>query len=149
MAWKFRSMVANSKEVLQKILSSDPAKKLEWEANQKLQDDPRITRMGRFLRKTSLDEIPQIWNVIKGEMSLVGPRPIVEDEIVKYGHHYKLFSSVKPGMSGLWQVSGRSETDYEERVALDILYIQSWSLWLDLYVLFKTVGAVLGGKGAY
>ena len=125
------------------------SKKLEWEANQKLQDDPRITRMGRFLRKTSLDEIPQIWNVIKGEMSLVGPRPIVEDEIVKYGHHYKLFSSVKPGMSGLWQVSGRSETDYEERVALDILYIQSWSLWLDLYVLFKTVGAVLGGKGAY
>ena len=105
--------------------------------------------MGKFLRKTSLDEIPQIWNVLKGEMSLVGPRPIVEEEIPKYGHHYMLFSIVKPCMSGLWQVSGRSETDYEERVALDILYIQSWSLWLDLYVLFKTVGAVLGGKGAY
>jgi len=149
MAWKFRSMVVNSKEVLRRILDTDPARKLEWEANQKLHDDPRITRMGKFLRKTSLDEIPQIWNVLKGEMSLVGPRPIVEEEIPKYGHHYKLFSSVKPGMSGLWQVSGRSETDYEERVALDILYIQSWSLWLDLYVLFKTVGAVLGGKGAY
>lgn len=148
-AWKFRSMVSNSREVLEKLLDSDPAIRLEWEASHKLHDDPRITRMGRFLRRTSLDELPQIWNVLRGEMSLVGPRPIVEEEVAKYGHHYALFSSVKPGMSGLWQVSGRSETDYEERVALDILYIQSWSLWLDMYILFKTLGVVLGGKGAY
>lgn len=148
-AWKFRSMVSNSREVLEKLLDSDPAIRSEWEANQKLQNDPRITKMGKFLRKTSLDELPQIWNVLKGEMSLVGPRPIVEAEVAKYGHHYPLFASVKPGMSGLWQVSGRSETDYEERIALDILYIQSWSLWLDMYILFKTLGVVLGGKGAY
>lgn len=149
MAWKFRSMVSNSKEVLQKLLADNPERRSEWEANQKLRDDPRITRMGNFLRRTSLDELPKIWNVLKGEMSLIGPRPIVEDEVEKYAHHYALFASVKPGMSGLWQVSGRSETDYEERIALDILYIQSWSLWLDLYILFKTVGVVIEGKGAY
>lgn len=148
-AWKFRSMVSNSKEVLDNLLASDPAIRAEWEANHKLQNDPRITRMGNFLRRTSLDELPQIWNVLKGEMSLIGPRPIVEAEVEKYGHQYRLFSSVKPGMSGLWQISGRSETSYEERVALDIFYIQSWSLWLDLHILFKTVGVVFGGKGAY
>lgn len=148
-AWKFRSMVKNSKEVLDEILAKDPVAREEWENSFKLRDDPRVTRMGRFLRKTSLDELPQIWNVLRGEMSLIGPRPIVEAEIEKYGHHYKLFSSVKPGMSGLWQVSGRSDLDYEERVALDIYYIQSWSLWLDLYILFKTFGVVVAGLGAY
>ena len=148
-AWKFRSMVKNSREALENLLATDPEAKAEWEASFKLRNDPRITRMGRFLRKTSLDELPQIWNVIKGDMSLIGPRPIIEDEVPKYGHHYKLFSSVKPGLSGLWQVSGRSNTDYDERVALDIYYIQSWSLWLDLYILFKTVGVVLGRDGAY
>jgi len=148
-AWKFRSMVSNSREVLENLLASNPAIRSEWETNHKIHDDPRITKMGKFLRKTSLDELPQVWNVLKGEMSLVGPRPIVEEEVAKYGHHYALFASVKPGMSGLWQVSGRSETDYEERIALDILYIQSWSLWLDMYILFKTLGVVLGGKGAY
>lgn len=148
-AWKFRSMVRNSREVLENLLATDPSVREEWENNFKLRDDPRITRMGRFLRKTSLDELPQIWNVLRGEMSLIGPRPIVEAEIEKYGHHYRLFSSVKPGMSGLWQVSGRSDLDYEERVALDIYYIQSWSLWLDLYILFKTFGVVIAGLGAY
>ena len=148
-AWKFRSMVSNSGEVLADLLAKDPGARAEWESSYKLRDDPRVTRMGKFLRKTSLDELPQIWNVIRGEMSLIGPRPIIEDEVPKYGHNYRLFSSVKPGMSGLWQVSGRSDTDYEERVALDIYYIQSWSLWLDLYILFKTVGVVLGGDGAY
>lgn len=148
-AWKFRSMVRNSKEVLENLLSTDPALREEWENSFKLRDDPRITRMGRFLRKTSLDELPQIWNVLLGEMSLIGPRPIIEAEVEKYGHQYKLFSSVKPGMSGLWQVSGRSDLDYEERVALDIYYIQSWSLWLDLYILFKTFGVVVAGLGAY
>lgn len=148
-AWKFRSMVQNSKEVLDELLATDPAARREWEASFKLREDPRITRMGKFLRKTSLDELPQLWNVLRGEMCLIGPRPIIEAEVAKYGHHYKLFSSVKPGMSGLWQVSGRSDTDYEERVALDVYYIQSWSLWLDLYILFKTVRVVLGGDGAY
>ena len=148
-AWKFRSMVRNSREALENLLATDPEARAEWEASFKLKDDPRITRMGRFLRKTSLDELPQIWNVIRGDMSLIGPRPIIEEEVAKYGHHYKLFSSVKPGLSGLWQVSGRSDTDYEERVALDIYYIQSWSLWLDLYILFKTVRVVLAGDGAY
>jgi Undecaprenyl-phosphate galactose phosphotransferase WbaP len=148
-AWKFRSMVSNADEVLAELLGRDPAAAAEWKASYKLRDDPRVTRMGKFLRKTSLDELPQIWNVLRGEMSLIGPRPIIEDEVPKYGHNYKLFSSVKPGMSGLWQVSGRSDMDYEERVALDIYYIQSWSTWLDLYILFKTVGVVLGGDGAY
>jgi len=148
-AWKFRSMVQNSKEVLENLLATDEGARAEWEASFKLRDDPRITKMGRFLRKTSLDELPQLWNVLMGEMCLIGPRPIIEAEVAKYGRHYKLFSSVKPGMSGLWQVSGRSDTDYEERVALDIYYIQSWSLWLDLYILFKTVKVVFIGDGAY
>ncbi|MFZ4615367.1 MAG: undecaprenyl-phosphate galactose phosphotransferase WbaP [Rectinemataceae bacterium] len=148
-AWKFRSMVRNSREVLEELLVRDPEACAEWEGNFKLRDDPRITRMGRFLRKTSLDEFPQIWNVLIGQMSLVGPRPIIEAEIDKYGHNYSLFSSVKPGMSGLWQVSGRSDLDYDERVALDIYYIQSWSIWLDLYILLKTFGVVVVGMGAY
>ncbi len=147
--WKFRSMKKDSKEALENLLATNPEAKAEWEASFKLKDDPRITRMGQFLRKTSLDELPQIWNVLRGEMCLIGPRPIIEAEVPKYGHHYKLFSSVKPGMTGLWQVSGRSDTDYEERVALDVYYIQSWSLWLDLYVLFKTIEVVVGGDGAY
>jgi Undecaprenyl-phosphate galactose phosphotransferase WbaP len=146
---KFRSMYKNSDEMLAKLLAEDPGAKVEWESNFKLKNDPRITRMGKFLRRTSLDELPQVLNVIKGEMSLIGPRPIVDDEVEKYGHHYKLFSSVKPGLSGLWQVSGRSETDYEERIALDVFYIQSWSLWLDLYILLKTIVVVFRGKGAY
>lgn len=146
---KFRSMYKNSNEMLTRLLETDPEARAEWEQNFKLKDDPRITRVGKFLRRTSLDELPQIWNVIKGEMSLIGPRPIVDDEVAKYGHHYKLFSSIKPGMSGLWQISGRSETDYDERVALDTFYIQSWSLWLDLYILFKTFVVVFRGKGAY
>lgn len=148
-AWKFRSMRKDSKEALENLLATNPDARAEWEASFKLKDDPRITRMGRFLRKTSLDELPQLWNILRGEMSLIGPRPIIEDEVPKYGHHYKLFSSVKPGLSGLWQVSGRSELDYDERVALDVYYIQSWSLWLDLYILFKTVGVVFGRVGAY
>jgi Undecaprenyl-phosphate galactose phosphotransferase WbaP len=148
-AWKFRSMVANSQEVLDELLARDPEARAEWEATHKLKSDPRITRMGRFLRKHSIDEIPQLLNVLRGEMSLIGPRPIVEDEIAMYGHFYKLLSSVKPGMSGLWQVSGRSDTDYSERVALDVYYIQSWSIWLDLHILFRTAGVALGGNGAY
>ncbi|PKL09433.1 MAG: undecaprenyl-phosphate galactose phosphotransferase WbaP [Spirochaetae bacterium HGW-Spirochaetae-7] len=148
-AWKYRSMVRNSREILDELLKRDPVARAEWEDGYKLKNDPRITRMGKLLRKTSLDELPQIWNVLRGEMSLIGPRPIIKDEVAKYGAYYRYFSSLRPGMSGLWQVSGRSDTDYDERVALDVYYIQSWSIWLDLHILFKTVSVVFGGKGAY
>ncbi|TXT48998.1 MAG: Undecaprenyl-phosphate galactose phosphotransferase [Spirochaetes bacterium] len=114
-----------------------------------MKDDPRVTKLGKFLRASSLDELPQIWNVLKGDMSLVGPRPIVQGEVDKYGDAYPMVASVHPGVSGYWQVSGRSETDYEERVALDLYYIRSWSVWLDLYIAFKTASVILGGKGAY
>jgi lipopolysaccharide/colanic/teichoic acid biosynthesis glycosyltransferase len=142
-------MYRNSKELLEKLLADQPELRQEWEQNFKLKKDPRVTRIGRFLRKTSLDELPQLWNVLKGEMSLIGPRPIIMEEVEKYGDNYELLASVKPGLSGLWQISGRSETDYQDRVAMDIYYIQSWSLWLDLYILLKTFAAVIKGKGAY
>jgi Undecaprenyl-phosphate galactose phosphotransferase WbaP len=147
--FKFRSMVTNADETLKTMLESDPELRKEWEKNYKLKDDPRITKIGRFLRRTSLDEFPQIINVLKGEMSLIGPRPITEEEIEKYGEDYNRIFSVKPGMTGLWQVSGRSDTDYNERVFYDTYYIQSWSLWLDIWILLKTVGAVVHGRGAY
>ncbi|MDR0785255.1 MAG: undecaprenyl-phosphate galactose phosphotransferase WbaP [Treponema sp.] len=148
-AYKFRSMVADSDERLKRLLDSDPRIREEWEASHKLKDDPRITKIGRILRKFSFDEFPQLINVLKGEMSLVGPRPIVEDEIEKYGEDFKRIFSVKPGLTGLWQVSGRSDTDYAERVSFDTYYLQSWSIWLDLWVLYKTIGVVVKGKGAY
>ncbi|MDR2517970.1 MAG: undecaprenyl-phosphate galactose phosphotransferase WbaP [Spirochaetaceae bacterium] len=148
-AYKFRSMAKNAEELLQKLLEADPQARAEWEANRKIKNDPRITKLGKFLRQTSLDEFPQLINIIKGEMSLVGPRPIVEDEAAKYGEDFNRIFSVKPGLSGLWQVSGRSDTDYNERVAFDMYYLQSWSVWLDLWVLYKTVWVVLKGKGAY
>jgi Undecaprenyl-phosphate galactose phosphotransferase WbaP len=146
--YKFRSMVIDSGERLKKLLE-DPNIREEWESCHKLRDDPRITPIGKFLRRTSFDEFPQIINVLKGEMSLVGPRPITEDEVKKYGDDFNRIFSVKPGMTGLWQVSGRSDTDYLERVVYDTYYIQSWSLWLDLWVLYKTSGVVIKGKGAY
>ncbi len=148
-AWKFRSMVSNADEVLEQYLQAHPHLRREWEENQKIKDDPRITRVGRLLRKTSLDELPQIWNVLCGEMSLVGPRPIVDDEIERYGNQFETFVSVKPGITGLWQVSGRNNTTYEQRVNLDIYYVRHWSPWMDLRILMKTVPAVLGGNGAY
>ncbi len=148
-AWKFRSMVRNADQALKDILDRDARARAEWNEGFKLRKDPRITKIGAFLRRTSLDELPQLCNVFRGEMSLIGPRPIVRSEIGRYSGFYPIVSGVRPGLSGLWQVSGRSETDYEERVAFDMYYIQSWSLWLDLYILFKTVGVVFGGKGAY
>lgn len=147
-SWKFRSMVMDADRALKDLLERDPSARAEWVESFKLRKDPRITKIGSFLRKTSLDELPQIWNVIRGEMSLIGPRPIVKDEVPKYGEYYKIFSTVRPGMSGLWQVSGRSDTSYDERVALDVYYIQSWSIWLDLHILLRTFG-VFFGKGAY
>jgi len=147
--WKFRTMVQNSQEVLEEYLENSSELQEEWARNQKLRNDPRITRVGRFLRKTSLDELPQLWNVVRGEMSLVGPRPIVDAEVAKYQEAYSLYSKATPGLTGLWQVSGRNRTTYEERVAYDTYYVRNWSVWMDLYLLAKTVGVVLTGDGAY
>ncbi|MDR0655981.1 MAG: undecaprenyl-phosphate galactose phosphotransferase WbaP [Treponema sp.] len=147
--YKFRSMVVDSDKKLEMLLESDPQIRAEWEANHKLRDDPRITGIGKILRRTSFDEFPQLINVLKGEMSLVGPRPIVDDEITKYGEDYRRIFSVKPGLTGLWQVSGRSDTDYGDRVSFDTYYLQSWSVWLDLWILLRTVNVVIKGKGAY
>lgn len=148
-AWKFRSMVQNASEVLARHLEADPALRREWDRDHKLRHDPRVTVVGRFLRRTSLDELPQIWNVLLGEMSVVGPRPIVADEIPLYGSSYKLYTQVRPGITGLWQVSGRNDLSYEKRVHLDTYYIRNWSPWLDLYILARTVSAVVLARGAY
>jgi Undecaprenyl-phosphate galactose phosphotransferase WbaP len=148
-AYKFRSMVMDSQERLQKLFESNPEIKKEWDRNHKLQNDPRVTAIGRFIRRTSLDEFPQLLNILKGEMSLVGPRPIVDEEVSKYGEDFGWIFSVKPGLTGMWQVSGRSETDYAARVLYDTYYLQSWSVWLDIWILFMTFGAVIRGKGAY
>ena len=147
--WKFRSMVRNSAEVLEHHLDSCPQSRSEWAVDHKLRNDPRITRVGRLLRKTSLDELPQLWNVILGEMSLVGPRPIVAAEIPKYQAAYILYMKMTPGLTGLWQVSGRSHTTYAERIAYDICYVRNWSFWMDIYLLAKTVGVIFTGNGAY
>jgi Undecaprenyl-phosphate galactose phosphotransferase WbaP len=148
-AYKFRSMVMDSQERLQKLFEANPEIKKEWDKNHKLQNDPRVTFIGKILRRTSIDEFPQLLNILKGEMSLVGPRPIVDEEVSKYGEDFSWIFSVKPGMTGMWQVSGRSETDYAARVLYDTYYLQSWSVWLDVWILFMTFGAVIRGKGAY
>ena len=147
--WKFRTMHENSEHLLDEYLKDDPTLQAEWEQNQKLRSDPRVTRVGRLLRKTSLDELPQLWNVLRGEMSLVGPRPIVAAEVSKYDRDYELYTRIRPGMSGFWQVSGRSDTDYAERVAMDSYYVRNWSVWLDVVILARTVKIVLLGRGAY
>jgi Undecaprenyl-phosphate galactose phosphotransferase WbaP len=147
--YKFRSMFQDADKQLEKLLESDPAIREEWEKNYKLQKDPRVTGLGKILRQTSFDEFPQLINIIKGEMSLVGPRPIVDEEIEKYGEDYNRIFSIRPGLTGLWQVSGRSDINYSDRVAYDTYYLQSWSVWLDLWIIFKTFGVVLKGKGAY
>ena len=146
---KFRTMVPNAKAVLDHLLRTDPAAREEWARDFKLKNDPRITPIGRFLRKYSLDELPQLWNVLKGEMSLVGPRPIVEDELARYGEDVEYYLETKPGMTGLWQISGRNDTGYAERVYLDAWYAKNWSLWMDVVLLFKTVRVVLRNDGAY
>lgn len=147
--YKFRSMVMNSQEVLQKLLDTDPEARAEWERDFKLRNDPRITRVGRFIRRTSLDELPQLFNVLKGEMSLVGPRPIISEELVRYDNDVDYYLMAKPGMTGLWQVSGRNDVDYETRVYFDSWYVKNWSLWNDIAILFKTVKVVLHRDGAY
>jgi Undecaprenyl-phosphate galactose phosphotransferase WbaP len=142
-AWKFRTMVPNAGAALERILAADPKLREEWQASQKLANDPRITRLGAFLRRSSLDELPQLFNVISGDMSLIGPRPIVKGELARYGESYEMVSRVRPGMTGLWQVSGRSRLPYAARVELDTYYIKNWSFWLDMYILLKTPFAVL------
>ncbi len=146
---KFRSMVVDADKVLDKLLASDAQLRREWEKDYKLKDDPRVTRIGEFLRQLSLDELPQLWNVLRGEMSLIGPRPIVAEEIPRYGSGIHLYKSVRPGMTGLWQISGRSDTDYSNRVYLDAWYVKNWSIWSDIVILFKTITVVLHKKGAY
>ncbi|EIV7285621.1 undecaprenyl-phosphate galactose phosphotransferase WbaP [Klebsiella pneumoniae] len=146
---KFRSMVTNSKDVLNELLQNDPEAKREWDTTFKLKNDPRITKIGAVLRRTSLDELPQLFNVLKGEMSLVGPRPIITAELERYNEEVDYYLLSKPGMTGLWQVSGRSDVDYETRVYLDAWYVKNWSMWNDIAILFKTVGVVLKKDGAY
>ena len=148
-AWKFRTMLPDADAVLARYLDEHPQLAAEWKANHKLRCDPRVTWIGRWLRSTSLDELPQVWNVLVGEMSLVGPRPIVAGEIDKYAEHYEQYVQVLPGITGLWQVSGRNNTTYEERVSLDVYYVQNWSLWLDIYILACTAKVVLLCEGAY
>jgi Undecaprenyl-phosphate galactose phosphotransferase WbaP len=149
LAWKFRTMRPNADEILAEYLATNPELREEWEKDHKLKDDPRVTTVGRFLRRTSLDELPQLWNILSGEMSLVGPRPIVEAEAEKYGPDFGRYLSVPPGLTGLWQVSGRNRTTYEERIRLDAHYVENWSLMFDTYILARTVKAVLTGDGAY
>lgn len=146
---KFRSMVINSKEVLDDLLEKDMDAKREWDSTFKLKNDPRVTKIGSFLRRTSLDELPQLFNVLKGEMSLVGPRPIITAELARYNEEVDYYLLSKPGMTGLWQVSGRSDVDYETRVYLDAWYVKNWSMWNDIAILFKTIGVVLKKDGAY
>lgn len=148
-AWKFRSMIPNADAVLKELLAKDPVLRAEWEADHKLKKDPRITWIGRFIRKTSLDELPQLWNIFRGEMSLVGPRPIVEAEVEKYGEYYEQYAAVTPGLTGLWQISGRNKTTYEQRIDFDAYYVRNWSLWLDLHILVSTVRVVLLREGAF
>jgi len=146
---KFRTMVVGAETRLQTLLAADPAARREWEADHKLRRDPRITALGRFLRKSSLDELPQLLNVLAGEMSLVGPRPIVESEVSRYGRWYHHYCSATPGITGLWQVSGRNNVSYRRRVALDVLYTKNASLPLYVAILFRTVPALLQSKGCY
>ena len=147
--WKFRSMCINSQEILKEILETNPQMRAEWEKDHKFVNDPRVTKFGKFLRKTSLDELPQLINIFLGQMSFIGPRPVTEEELYKYGEYKDYVLSVTPGLSGMWQVSGRSDTGYEERVFFDTYYIQNWSVWLDIWILIKTIWVVLNRKGAY
>jgi lipopolysaccharide/colanic/teichoic acid biosynthesis glycosyltransferase len=145
--WKIRSMVLDAEKVLEDYLAMNPEAAAEWDRDFKLSDDPRVTRLGRFLRSSSLDELPQIWNVICGEMSFVGPRPVTRKEMVKYEGHEKSYLSLKPGITGLWQVSGRNDVSYEERVRLDTEYFNTQTLMMDVEIILKTAGAVLKRTG--
>jgi Undecaprenyl-phosphate galactose phosphotransferase WbaP len=148
-AWKFRTMYRGADALLSQHLERFPAARMEWERDRKLRHDPRVTHVGLFLRRLSLDELPQLWNVLRGEMSVVGPRPIVDEEVEKYGDAFALYAGVKPGITGLWQVSGRTDVGYDMRVRLDEFYVRHWSPWLDAYLMARTVVALLCRRGAY
>ncbi len=145
--FKFRSMVLHADKVLEDVLTRDVEARRQWQATQKLVRDPRVTKLGHFMRKTSLDELPQLINVITGDMSLVGPRPIVPGEIPRYGDSFQHYAAVRPGITGLWQVSGRNDCPYPERVALDVRYTTNWTFLLDVTILIKTIPAVLNQRG--
>jgi Undecaprenyl-phosphate galactose phosphotransferase WbaP len=149
MAWKFRSMYTDADRRLAELLEADAKMKKEFEKDFKLKNDPRVTPLGKIMRRLSLDELPQLFNVFAGDMALVGPRPIVEAEIPYYGKDYDAVSHVKPGITGLWQTSGRSDTGYTRRVALDLYYVLNWSPWLDIWIVMRTVWKVLFMQGAY
>lgn len=147
--YKFRTMTTDADALLEKYLAENPDLAEEWAKSQKLRRDPRLTRIGRFLRKTSLDELPQVLNIFLGQMTLVGPRPIVASETSKYGRYFDEYCSVRPGLTGLWQTSGRNNTTYSQRVAYDHYYINHWSVWLDIWIMAKTIPVALSGRGAY
>jgi len=147
--YKFRSMIPDAEQVLQELLRSSPEILREWRESHKLRDDPRITKFGAFLRRSSMDELPQLWNVLKGDMSLVGPRPIVEDELERYGNKAMFYMSVKPGMTGLWQILGRSNVTYSRRVSLDTWYVRKQCILLDAWILLRTAVVVIRRVGAH
>ena len=148
---KFRTMVINADEVLETLLAKCPKTREEFERDFKLRDDPRITWIGKFLRLTSLDEFPQFWNVLMGDMSVVGPRPLVPEELHKYGNRINRVLTIQPGLTGLWQVSGRNDIPYPQRVQIDVYYVNYRTFWLDLWIIIKTLGVVLfpSNNGAY
>jgi Undecaprenyl-phosphate galactose phosphotransferase WbaP len=146
---KFRTMCINAGQELEDLINQNPALSMEWEQYQKLKDDPRITPIGKFLRRFSLDELPQLWNVLVGEMSIVGPRPFIPDQREYYLDIYDLYITFRPGITGLWQVSGRNKTTYDERVRFDSIYCRNWSLWLDICIIARTFGVVIIGDGAF
>ncbi|NNF13739.1 MAG: undecaprenyl-phosphate galactose phosphotransferase WbaP [Gemmatimonadetes bacterium] len=148
-AWKFRTMYVDADSEFVRKLKADPQLRKEWAKTNKLRSDPRVTPVGRWLRKASLDELPQLWNVLRGDMSLVGPRPVLPEEVGRRGRDFGLYLSVQPGLTGLWQISGRSNTTYDERRRLDSYYVRNWSLWLDIYILVGTIRAVVSGHGAH
>lgn len=145
---KFRTMVPDADARLQDLLNADQAARQEWEQEHKLRHDPRVTPLGRFLRRSSLDELPQFWNVLRGDMSIVGPRPITRDEAPKYAEQFAVYSSVRPGITGVWQVSGRSDTGFPERVSMDVEYVQNWSLWRDVVLAWRTLSVIVSAVGA-
>ena len=147
--FKLRTMCVNAEEKLAEVLRQNESLRCEWEENQKLKNDPRVTRVGKIIRKLSLDELPQIFNILKGEMSFVGPRPIVQNEVARYGRHFGKYKSVLPGVTGLWQINGRNDTQYEERIALDVKYTHELNFNLDLKIIGKTIPVALLRKGAY
>jgi len=146
---KFRTMIPDADRVLKEMLASDDSLMAEWVLNHKLRKDPRVTWIGRFLRKTSLDELPQLWNGVRGDMSLVGPRPVIREELLRYGRNAGVYLAARPGITGLWQTTGRNDTNYRRRVVMDVYYVRNQTVWLDLWILAKTTFVVLEGTGAY